>query len=257
MKKRREIVSSARLYESTRAPPKKEANPASLRPLPLPREGARVDTPSFLWKEVPRRGGDWMGRSGVKKSEEMCLKSTIYESTLSTAARSPFPKGKGCDTRALLSPYRQSEYMHVWKNNTDEQSLPRVGKVASGASRIGFWRDEKERGDRLKCVVYESTRAPPQKEANPASLRSAAPSKGRGSRGHSLLPMEGGAPKGRRLDGGSGMKESEEMHLKSTINESTLSTATRSPFPNGEGCDTRMPLFSHRQSEYRIRREKE
>ena len=41
-----------------------------------------------------------------------------------------------------------------------------------------------------------------KKEANPASLRSAAPSKGRGSRGHSLLPMEGGAPKGRRLDGG-------------------------------------------------------
>ena len=43
------------------------------------------------------------------------------------------------------------------------------------------------------------------KKANPASLRSAAPSKGRGSRGHSLLPMEGGAPKGRRLDGDSGI----------------------------------------------------
>ena len=73
--------------------------------------------------------------------------------------------------------------------------------------------------DRLKYAVYESTRAPlarshfpdgegkeeaasPQvKEANPASLRSAAPSKGRGSRGYSLLPLEGGAPKGRRLDG--------------------------------------------------------
>ena len=63
--------------------------------------------------------------------------------------------------------------------------------------------------DRLKCAVYESTRAPlarspfpdgegkeeaasPQvKEANPAS------------RGYSLLPLEGGAPKGRRLDGDS------------------------------------------------------
>ena len=31
-----------------------------------------------------------------------------------------------------------------------------------------------------------------KKEANPASLRSAAPSNGRGSRGHSLLPEEGG-----------------------------------------------------------------
>ena len=43
--------------------------------------------------------------------------------------------------------------------------------------------------------------SPPKKEANPASLRSTAPSKGRGSRGYSLLPLEGGAPKGRRLDG--------------------------------------------------------
>ena len=78
----------------------------------------------------------------------------------------------------------------------------------------------------------EETASPPKKEANSASLRLAAPSKGRGSRGHSLLPMEGGAPKGRRLDGGSGMKESEEMHLKSTINESTLSTADAVSLPH-------------------------
>ena len=73
-----------------------------------------------------------------------------------------------------------------------------------------------------------------KKEANPASLRSAAPSKGRGSRGHSLLPMEGGAPKGRRLEGESGMKESEEMHLKLTIYESTAIPETKH-FPDGEG----------------------
>ena len=90
-----------------------------------------------------------------------------------------------------------------------------------------------------------------KKKATPASLRSAAPSKGRGSRGHSLLPMEGGAPKGRRLDGGSGMKESKEDRHKCVVYESTLSTAARSPFPKGEGYDdTRMPLFSHCQSEY-------
>ena len=47
----------------------------------------------------------------------------------------------------------------------------------------------------------EEAASPQVKKANPASLRSAAPSKGKGSRGHSLLPMEGGAPKGRRLDG--------------------------------------------------------
>ena len=59
----------------------------------------------------------------MKKSEEDLLKCVVYESTLSTAARSPFPNGEGCDTRIPLSL---------------KQSLPRVGKVASGASRIGF-----------------------------------------------------------------------------------------------------------------------
>ena len=80
---------------------------------------------------------------------------------------------------------------------------------------------KKSEEDRLKCVVYENTRAPLKKEATPASLRSAAPSKGRGSRGH-LLPMEGGVPKERRLDGGSGMKERGGDRLRATIHESTL-----------------------------------
>ena len=46
------------------------------------------------------------------------------------------------------------------------------------------------------------------------------------------------------------MKESGKDRLKYAVCESTLSTAARSPFPNGEGYDTRIPLFSHRQSEY-------
>ena len=109
---------------------------------------------------------------------------------------------------------------------------------------------KKSEEDRLKCAVYESTRAPlarspfpdgegkeeaassPKKEANPALLRSAAPSKGRGSRGHSLLPMEGGAPKGRRLDGDGGVKKSEEDRLKYAVCESTLSTAGAVPLPH-------------------------
>ena len=58
--------------------------------------------------------------------------------------RSPFPNGEGYDTRIPLFSHRQSEYTHMWKKNNDEQSLPRVGKVASEASRIGFWRNERE-----------------------------------------------------------------------------------------------------------------
>ena len=68
----------------------------------------------------------------------------------------------------------------------------------------------------------EEAASPQKKEANPASLRSAAPSKGRGSRGHSLLPMEGGAPKGRRLDGESGIPDTK-------------------PSPRGEGGERSEP----------------
>ena len=50
-----------------------------------------------------------------------------------------------------------------------------------------------------------------KRKANPASLHSAAPSKGRGSRGHSLLPMEGGDPKGRRLDGESTIPDGQSL----------------------------------------------
>ncbi len=44
----------------------------------------------------------------------------------------------------------------------------------------------------------------------------------RGSRGHSLLPMEGGAPKGRRLDGDSGIPDTK-------------------PSPRGEGGERSEP----------------
>ena len=48
------------------------------------------------------------------------------------------------------------------------------------------------------------------------------------------------------------MKKSEEDRLKCAINESTRAPLTRSPFPDGEGCDTRMPLFStQRLSQWR------
>ena len=48
------------------------------------------------------------------------------------------PNGEGCDTRIPLFSHCQNKYTHMWKKNNDGQSLPRVGKVASVASRIGF-----------------------------------------------------------------------------------------------------------------------
>ena len=76
------------IYESTRAPQKRKPTPPRYARQPLPREGARVDAPSFLWK-----GRRLDGDSGMKESEEMHLKSTIYESTLSTADAVPLPQG--------------------------------------------------------------------------------------------------------------------------------------------------------------------
>ena len=69
------------------------ANPVSLRSTaPSRGRGENVGhfewiNPSFLWKEVPA-GRRLRAQSGVKKER---LKSTIYESTLSTADAAPLP----------------------------------------------------------------------------------------------------------------------------------------------------------------------
>ena len=73
--------------------------------------------------------------------------------------------------------------------------------------------------------------------ANPGSLRSTAPSKGRGENvwrfeciDPSFLWKE--VPAGRRLGAQSGVKKE---RLKQAIYESTRAPLTRSPFPDGEG----------------------
>ncbi len=82
---------------------------------------------------------------------------------------------------------------------------------------------KKSEEDRLKYVVYESTLALPKKEANPASLRSAAPSKGRGSCGYSLLPSYGRrCPEGAEVGWGKRDEKERGDHIRSTIHESTL-----------------------------------
>ena len=116
--------------------------------------------------------------------------------------------------------------------------------------------------DRLKCAVYESTRAPltrpsfsngegkeeggaAPKGSQPRLAALGSPFQGKGL-AWELHPSYGRrCPEGAEVGWGSGMKKSEGDRLKYAIYESTLSTAARSPFPNGEGYETRMPLFSH------------
>ena len=102
----------------------------------------------------------------MKKSGKDRLKSTIYGSTLSTAARSPFPNGEGCETRIPLF----------------------------STQRLSQW--GRQRGSGF---------APKGSQPRLAAL--GGPFQGKGLAWTSLLPMEGGAPKGRRLDGGSGIPD--------------------------------------------------
>ena len=73
--------------------------------------------------------------------------------------------------------------------------------------------------------------------ANPVSLRSTAPSRGRGEnvgRFECIYPsfLWKEVPVGRRLGAQSGVKKE---RLKQAIYESTRAPLTRSPFPDGEG----------------------
>ena len=61
--------------------------------------------------------------------------------------------------RAALSPYRQSEYMHVWKNNTPGKAFPAWGRWRAERAGWGSSGMKKSEEDRLKCAVNESTRA--------------------------------------------------------------------------------------------------
>ena len=69
----------------------------------------------------------------------MRLKSTIYESTLSTADAVPLPQwGRQRNENTAILALSEQIHAYVEKKNNDGQSLPLEGKVASGASRIGF-----------------------------------------------------------------------------------------------------------------------
>ena len=55
---------------------KRKPTPPRCAQQPLPREGARVDAPSFLWKEVPRRGGGWRGKA-VSSTHSLPLEGKV------------------------------------------------------------------------------------------------------------------------------------------------------------------------------------
>ena len=140
---------------------------------------------------------------------------------------------------------------YVEKKNTDGQSLPRVGKVASGASRIGFWRCEKERGnasqvdDIRKHPIHRCAVPLPQwgRQRNEdaaflaSSKRIHAYAEKKNTDGQSLPRV--GKAKRRRLRRKKG-SQPRLAALGSPFQGKGL--AWTLPLSNGEGCETRTPL---------------
>ena len=149
---------------------------------PFQGKGLAWTFPPSYGRRCPEGAEVGWGKRYERERERLSQVRRLREHPIPPLAWSPFPNGEGCDTRIPVF---------------STQRLPQWGR---------------QRGGGLAA----------KKEANPASLRSAAPSKGRGSRGHSLLPMEGGAPKGRRLDGDSAIPDTK-------------------PSPRGEGGERSEP----------------
>ena len=66
------------------------------------------------------------------------------------------------------------------KKNNDGQSLPRMGKVSSGASRIGFWRYERERGRSSQVDDIREHPSAAEKGSQPRLATLGSPFQGKG-----------------------------------------------------------------------------
>ena len=135
------------------------------------------------------------------------------------------PTKKAYDTRMLFSPYCHFER---------KREIFFVRGQAKDVRIAASWKHRASSESEGRCFMQTALRKKTEtgNEKDPSAALGS-PFQGKGLAGHSLLPMEGGAPKGRRLDGESGMKKSGGDHLKQAIYESTRAPLARSSFPNG------------------------
>ena len=157
--------------------------------------------------------------------------------------------GEGCDTRIPLSPYchfeRKREIFFVRGQAKD------VRIAASGKHRVS---SESEGRCFMQTALRKKTETGNEKDpsatlgmtkranasfpsfstccgSQPRLAALGSPFQGKGL-AWTLPPSYGRrCPEGAEVGGGSGMKESEEMHLKYVVYESTLSTAGAVPLP--------------------------
>ena len=72
----------------------------------------------------------------MKESEEMRLKSTINESTLSTADAVPLPRWGRQRNENTDIPISSKRIQDMWKNNNGGQSLPPWGRLRNENTAI-------------------------------------------------------------------------------------------------------------------------
>ena len=131
---------------------------------PLPKEGARVDAPSFLWKEVPRRGGGWMGKA-VSSTQSLSKWGRLqYENIVFLAlsfrakARNLFRlrSGKGCeDSGEREAPCSQ----RIGRTVFHADSITKENGNGKRKRSLGCARDDETR-ERLFPFLFNLLRKP-------------------------------------------------------------------------------------------------
>ena len=110
---------------------------------PFQGKGLAWTLPPSYGRRCPEGAEVRWGKRYEREREDR-LKQTIYESTRAPLRGPPSPMGKATIRGCGFSRIVKANTGYVEKKNNDGQSLPLEGKVASGASRIGQWRYERE-----------------------------------------------------------------------------------------------------------------
>ena len=101
---------------------------------PFHRKGLAWTLPPSYGRRCPEGAEVGLGKRDEKEREDR-LKCVVYESIL---VPQPSPMGKAAIRGCGFSRIVKANTGYVEKKNNNGQSLPLEGKVASGASRIGY-----------------------------------------------------------------------------------------------------------------------
>ena len=121
---------------------------------PFQGKGLAWTLPPSYGRRCPEGAEVGWGKRNEKRSGEIDSNMPFTRVPYPPLRGPPSPMWKAAIRGCRFSRIAKANTGYVEKKNNNGQSLPRVGKVASGASRIGFWRYEKERerSSQVRCL---------------------------------------------------------------------------------------------------------